>query len=150
MPKYLTEEGLNNLKRELKRLETVERKKIAKLLKEAIAQGDLKENAGYQVTKENQAQLEARIRELKEIIAQTKVIEKKAGGKVQLGSLVRLKSEEGEQEFQIVGPEEANVLEGKISFKSPLGSAILNKKKGDAVRVKTPEGQKEYKIVGVE
>ena len=146
MKKYLTLEGLEKFKKELEYLENVKRKEVSEKIGHAASQGDLKENADYDAAKDEQGFVEGRIRELKGIIAQAEVIEKKETGKVRIGSFVFLKSSEGKEKFQIVGPEEADILNNKISFKSPLGEAILNKKKGDVVRINTPDGKKEYKI----
>jgi len=146
MKKYLTLEGLEKFKKELEYLENVKRKEVSEKIGHAASQGDLKENADYDAAKDEQGFVEGRIRELKGIIAQAEVIEKKETGKVRIGSFVFLNSSEGKEKFQIVGPEEADILNNKISFKSPLGEAILNKKKGDVVRINTPDGKKEYKI----
>ena len=146
MPKYLTPEGFEKMKKELEYLEKVKRKEVSEKIKYTASQGDLSENAGYDAAKEEQGFVEGRIKELKDIIAQAKVIEKKESGNVQIGSFVVLNSEEGKNKFQIVGPEEADILKGKLSFESPLGAALLNKKKGDIVKIDTPGGLKEYKI----
>lgn len=150
MKKYLTKEGLEKLQKELEYLKNVARKEVAIKLKEAIAQGDLKENAGYDSAKDEQGFIEARIRELKGIIANAEVVEKKESSKVQICSSVSLSSVNGEDKFQIVSPEEADTLENKISFQSPLGGALLNKKKGDIVKITTPSGKMEYKIIEIE
>ena len=150
MVKYLTPEGLEKLKKELEHLEKVERKEVVKKIRDSAAHGDLKENAGYHAAKENQSFIEGRIIQLKEIISQAKVVGKKEGGGVQIGSVVSLESEDGKEKFQVVEPEEADILSGKISHKSSLGEALLDKKKGDTVEFKTPDGVKKYKILGVE
>lgn len=150
MAKYLTREGLEKLQKELEHLKNFRRKEVALKLKDAIAQGDLKENAGYDSAKDEQGFIEARIRELKGIIAQAEVVEKKESSRVQICSCVSLSSSGGEDKFQIVSPEEADIMENKISFQSPLGSALLNKKKGDIVKVATPSGKIEYKIINIE
>ncbi len=150
MKKFLTLEGLEKLKKELEYLEKVKRKQVSERLNEAISQGDLRENAGYDAAKEEQGFVEGRIKELKEIIAQAEVIQKKQGDKVQIGSFVFLEPSGGQEKFQIVGPEEADILQGRISLNSPLGKALLNKKNGDVVKVSSPEGEKEYKIVKVQ
>lgn len=167
MTKYLTKEGLEKFKKELDYLEKVKRKEVSERIRQTASQGDLKENAGYHAAKEEQGFIEGRIKELKEILSQAKIIEKREGNKVQIGSFVCLKSfeedksssrpsprkrgseAEGEKSFQVVGPEEADISQGKISFKSPLGSGILNRKKGDIVEIDTPEGKKEYEIVEI-
>ena len=150
MTKYLTPEGFEKMKKELEYLEKVKRKEVSEKLKHTASQGDLSENAGYDAAKEEQGFIEGRIKELKEIIAQAEVIEKKESGKVQIGSFVVLNTEEGKNKFQIVSPEEADILKGKLSFESPLGEALLNKKMGDIVKIDTPGGLKEYKIIEIE
>ena len=150
MTKYLTQEGLEKLKKELEHLEKVERKEVVKRIGDSAAQGDLKENAGYHAAKEAQSFIEGRIIQLKEIISQARVIGKKEGGGVQIGSVVSLESEGGKEKFQVVEPEEADILSEKISYKSSLGENLLNKKKGDIVEFETPDGVKKYKILSVE
>ncbi len=149
MVKYLTLEGLEKLKKELDYLEKVKRKEVSERIRHTASQGDLKENAGYDAAKEEQGFVEGRIKELKEILSQVEIVKKGESHKVRIGSLVCLESEAGEKNFQIVGPEEADILQGKISFKSPLGEAILNKKKGDVVEVETPAGKEEYEIIEI-
>lgn len=150
MVKYLTPEGLEKLKKELEHLEKVERKEVVEKIRDSAAQGDLKENAGYHAAKEDQSFIEGRIIQLKEIINQAKVVGKKEGGGVQIGSVVSLESEDGKEKFQVVESEEADILSGKISHKSSLGEALLDRKKGDTVEFETPDGVKKCKILGVE
>ncbi len=150
MVKYLTPEGLEKLKKELEHLKTVKRKEVSKKIERTAAQGDLKENAGYDAAKEEQGFIEGRIKKLSEIIAQANIIKRKEKDKVQIGSTVSLESNNGKDKFQIVGSEEADVLEGKISFESPLGEALLGKKKGDSVRINTPDGIKGCRIIEIE
>ena len=150
MVKYLTPEGLEKLKKELEHLEKVERKEVVEKIRDSAAQGDLKENAGYHVAKEDQSFIEGRIIQLKEIINQAKVVGKKKGGGVQIGSVVSLESEDGKEKFQVVESEEADILSGKISHKSSLGEALLDRKKGDTVEFETPDGVKKCKILDVE
>lgn len=150
MVKYLTPEGLEKLKKELEHLEKVERREVIKRIGDSAAQGDLKENAGYHAAKEAQSFIEGRIIQLKEIINQAKVVGKKEGGGVQIGSVVSLESEDGKEKFQVVESEEADILSGKISYKSSLGEALLDRKKGDTVEFETPDGVKKCKILGVE
>ena len=147
--KYLTKEGLDKLKKELHQLETVERKKMAEKLNHAIGFGDLSENAAYEEAKEAQGFLEGRIKELRETIAQAKVIKKKHDNTVQIGSVVFVKFDGSEEKYQIVGSAEADILNGKISHQSPLGQVLLNKKKGDKVQFEAPGGRVEYKIIKV-
>ncbi len=150
MAKYLTSEGLEKLRKELEHLKTVRRKEVSKKIEHTAAQGDLSENAGYDAAKEEQGFIEGRIKELREIIAQANVIKNGEKDKVQIGSIVLLESGNGKDKFQVVGPEEADILGGKISFESPLGEALLNKKKGDIVKIDAPDGVKEYKITEIE
>lgn len=150
MTKYLTREGLGKLKKELEHLKNIDRKEIVKRISHAASHGDLKENAGYHAAKEDQAFIEEKIKRLTETINQAEVVEKKKRSVVQIGSTVYLESKNGKDKYQIVEPEEANILTGKTSLKSPLGQALLGKKKGDVVNFNTPDGVKEYKITEIE
>lgn len=150
MVKYLTKEGLEKLKKELAHLETVERKEVIKRISHAASHGDLKENAGYHAAREDQAFIEEKIKRLTATINQAEVVESKDKGVVGIGSIVSIKSMDGQYKYQIVDPEEADIASGKISFKSSLGEALLGKKKGDAVQFGTPAGVKEYKIINIE
>lgn len=145
--KYLTFQGLKDFKKELEYLEKVKRKEVSKRLREAASQGDLSENAGYDMAKEEQSFLEGRIKEIREIISQAKIIEKKENDKVEIGSFVVLEGEGEKETFQIVESEEADIFQGKISLKSPLGEAILGKRKGEVVGINTPQGEKKYKVI---
>ena len=149
--KYLTKEGLEKLKQELEHLKKDERIKIAEELKEAISFGDLSENAAYDEAKENQAFLEGKIAEMEKLVNNAKVIEEHNGhtGWVQVGSFVTLDDGKEKVEYQIVGEEEANPIEKRISFKSPLGQALMNKPKGATAEVKTAKGTIAYKVVGI-
>jgi len=149
MSEYLTQGGLAKLKRKLDYLKNTERKNIAKRIKSAASFGDLKENAAYHEAKEAQAFLEGKILELKQIIRNVKIIDKKISGKVEIGSVVVVSSDGEEEKFQIVGSEEVDILKGKISYKSPLGISLLGKKKGEKVKIKNPEGDIVYKIIDI-
>lgn len=150
MAKYLTQEGLEKLKKELEHLEKVARKEVVKKIRDSAAHGDLKENAGYHAAKEDQSFIEGRIIQLKDIVSQAKLISKKQGGPVRIGSVVCLGSEDGKEKFQIVEPEEADISAGKISQGSSLGRALLGKKKGETVEFEIPDGTKKCKILDVE
>lgn len=151
MIKHLTKEGLEKLKKELEQLKTVARKEVQLRIRQSAALGDLKENAGYHAAKEDQSFIEGRILQLQDIINQTQVIENPpVGGGVQIGSVVSLDSEDGKDKYQIVEPEEADIMAGKISLKSSLGEALLGKKKGDIVKFTTPDGVKEYQITKID
>jgi transcription elongation factor GreA len=145
----LTPDGLEKLKKELEYLKTTKRKEIAERLKQAIAFGDLTENAAYHEAKESQGFLEGRILELTKIIREARIIQKSTTGRVALGSKVLLEIDGEKQEFEIVGPSEANPSQGKISDVSPLGAEILNKERGQSGELKTPEGKLKYKILEI-
>jgi len=148
---YLTPEALEQLKQELHYLKTDKRQEIAERLRESKELGDLSENAEYQETKEVQAQLEAKIQKLEELIKHSVVIKKNnnRGTRVEIGStimVVSLTPPRVKKKFIITGSMEAKPEEGRISNESPLGRAFLNTKKGDIVVVKTPNGEVKYKI----
>ncbi|GEM_PF-285866 len=147
--KKLTKEALEKFKKELEILETVERKKVAEKLKHAISCGDLRENAAYHEAKNAQSFLEGRILELKRIISQSRIIERKASDRVEVGSIVTLKTNGKTEKFQIVEPEEADPLSGKISYRSPLGQLIFGKKKGAKIELKTANGKEKYEILEI-
>jgi transcription elongation factor GreA len=146
---YLTAEGAVELRRELHELVNVRRPALAQKLKEAVAEGDLKENADYHDAKEQQAFLEGRIQYIEHILRSAVIISNEgAGDEVRIGSEVTI-VEDGLDEAEtyiIVGAAEANPREGKISHESPIGSALLGHKRGDTVRAKTPTGEIEFKI----
>jgi len=151
MAEYLTPEGLEKFKKELDHLENVKRQEISERIRYTAAFGDLKENAAYHEAKDAQGFLEGRIRELKGIMANAKVLKNngEAAKSVQLGSTVALKSADGQEEFRLVCPEEADILESKISYKSPLGAVLMGKKKGSKIAVKTPGGRVEYEVLEI-
>lgn len=151
MIKYLTPEGLKKIKKELDYLINVKRKEIAERIRHAASFGDLSENAAYDEAKDAQGFLEGKIRRLKTVLSQAQVIKKEKSEKVQIGSIVHIKSENNkERKFQIVGSEEVDIMNGKISQESPIGSALLGKSKGKKIKIKTPEGKIEYEILKVE
>jgi transcription elongation factor GreA len=151
-PTYLTPEGEQELRRELDTLIKERRPQLAARLKEAVAQGDLRENADYHDAKEQQAFIEGRILYLENILRTAVVVSSDGGDRVGVGSMVTIREEDsGEDEtYMIVGAAEANPREGKISHESPIGKALLNRKKGDKVQVKTPAGEIVLKIRLVE
>jgi len=148
---YLSSERLEQLKQEFAELKK-RRLDIAKKLEEAKAQGDLSENAEYQEAKEEQAFNEGKILELAQIIRNAVVIENRGrkNDVVRVGSAVKVKSNNGTQIFNIVGSEEADPFNGRISNESPTGRAFLDKKVGEEVEVETPKGKMKYKIAGIE
>jgi len=157
MSKYLTPEDLEKIKKELDYLKKVKRKEIAQKLKEAIAMGDLTENAAYQETKDAQGFLEGKILELEKLIGEAKVVEKIAGAHwIQIGSTVILasqkqtKSSSPTEKYKIVGTGQADPFKGEISMESPLGKALLDKPEGAVVEIKTTIGKIKYKILKIE
>lgn len=147
MVNYLTPEGLEKLKKELAELKTTKRQEIAERLEQAKALGDLSENAEYEEAKEEQSMVETHIAELEDVLRSVVVIQKSTQtDHVTIGSTIRISSENGEETYTIVGSEEADPLNGKISNESPLGSAFLEKKVGETVEVRTPGGSTAYTI----
>lgn len=147
---YVSEEGLANLKQELETRRKVTRMEIAARILAAKELGDLSENFEYHVAKEDQAQNESRIIEIEDMIRNAKLVEKKSGGSIGLGSTFTVKSGGVERQFQMVGATEADPLSGKISNDSPIGVGFIGKEKGDEVEVNVPSGVVKYKIVSVE
>ena len=150
---YLTKEGFAEIERELEDRKSRKRMEIAEKIKTAIAFGDLSENAEYDEAKKEQAENEALILELEDKLKNVELIDENSldTNKVSLGSKVALKDMEDktEEEYHLVGSSEANPMEGKISNESPVGAAIIGKKKGDTVEVSTPMGIIKYKIVNI-
>lgn len=144
-----TPEGLEKLKKELEYLKTTKRREIAQRLKEAIAFGDLTENAAYHEAKESQGFLEGRILELQHNIKGAKVIQKNSSGVVSVGAWVSLEIDDEKQKYEIVGPNEADSIQGKISDASPLGKALIGKRTGERGELKTPTGITKYKILEI-
>ena len=146
---YLTPEGEQDLRRELADLIEIRRPELAQKLKEAVSQGDLKENADYHDAKEQQAFVEGRIQHLENILRAAVIITNEGpSDEVRIGSQVTIREEGGDEDetYTIVGAAEANPSEGKISQKSPIGSALIGRKKGNKVKVETPSGKITFKI----
>jgi len=150
---FNTEAGLRALKEELDYLKNTKRNEVKESLALARSFGDLSENSEYDEAKNEQSKVESRISELEQIILHTVVVEESAldHSAVHLGSTVVLLAEKTgkEKTYSIVGSNEANPDEGKISDRSPIGVAILGKRSGDEVTVVAPKGEKKYKILDV-
>ncbi len=146
---YLTLEKKNLLEEELKTLQTVRRKEIADALEYAKSLGDLSENAEYHQAREDQANCEDRITHIEQILKSAVIMETHETGIVSVGSTVTItkKGDKQEKTYALVGSEEADSVSGKISNESPLGQALLGKKKGDKVIVHAPKGEIEYTVV---
>lgn len=149
---FLTPEKFEELKQELEYLKTTRRKEVAELLEYARSLGDLSENAEYQEARDMQAAIEERIAYLEKVIKEVKIVaHSKKGDVVGLGSGVTIQKD-GEKElhaYTIVGSEEANIHEHKLSYLSPLGEALMGKGKGDSFAFNTPNGKMSYKVIEV-
>ncbi len=150
----MTVQGAASLRAELNRLKSEERPRIVKAIAEAREQGDLRENAEYQYAKEEQGFIEGRIHDLEGKLSNAQVIDVTkipSSGKVIFGVTVMLMNLNNDEEvsFQIVGDEEADIKENKLSVYSPIGRALIGKEEGDEVSVDTPGGQVEYEILEV-
>lgn len=150
----MTVEGFQRLQDELKHLKSVERPSIIRQIAEARTHGDLAENAEYHAARERQSFIEGRLAELEDKIARAEVIDvsKLSGSVIKFGARVTLSDEEtdAEQTFRIVGEDEADVKDGRLSVTSPLARALIGKGKGDSVEVTTPRGAKSYEVVTVD
>ena len=149
---YLTPEKFEELKKELEHLKTVRRKEIAESLEYARSLGDLSENAEYQEARDMQSAIEERIAYLEKTIKEAKIVaHEKHGDVVSLGSIVTIqKSKDKEKkEYTIVGSEEANIHDRKLSYLSPLGEALMGRTKGDEFEFETPVGKQKYKVLKV-
>ena len=150
----LTYAGLKALEDELENLRVVKRKEVAGKIKEAREQGDLSENAEYDVAKDEQRDIEARIDELEKILKNVEVVveEEVDLEKINVGCTILVHDDEYDEEieFKIVGSTEANSLQGKISNESPVGQALIGKKVGDVVDVETPAGNIRYTVLKIE
>jgi transcription elongation factor GreA len=150
----LTVRGAQRLKDELQRLKSVERPAVITAIAEARAQGDLSENAEYDAAKEKQGFIEGRIAEIEGKLASAQVIDPStldAGGRIVFGATVELEDLEAGDTvtYQIVGDDEADIKDGKISVSSPIARALIGKVVGDVAEVKAPGGLREYEVLGV-
>ncbi len=150
MSRLVTKKGLEKLQREYEERTNVVRQEIADSIKEAKEQGDLSENAEYSAAKERQAENEARIAKLEVMMKESKVVEHDENDdSAQIGSKVSVKVKKQEYVFEIVGSNEANPAERKISNESPIGKALIGANVGDTVDVDTPSGIVKYEIVSI-
>lgn len=149
---YLTREKLEELKKELDRLKNIKRRDVAQRIQDAKELGDLSENAEYAEAKDDQAWTEGRILEIGEILKRAVLVEECERGAdsiVRVGCKLKVEAGDQERELEIVGSQESNPPEGKISNESPLGRAFLGKKAGDELEVEVPKGVVKYKIISV-
>lgn len=147
----LTREKFDELVKELEHLKTVRRTEIAESLEYARSLGDLSENAEYQEARELQAATEERIRKLEDLVKRAKIVSHTKGDTVDFGCVVTIQKEGSDiqHEYTIVGSEEADMRQRKISHVSPLGAAMMGKKKGDEFTFETPSGKQKYTIMSV-
>ncbi|RJR28252.1 transcription elongation factor GreA [candidate division WWE3 bacterium] len=147
---YVTREGLEKLRDELKELVEIKRPEVAKRIQNAREMGDISENAEYDAARQEQSYIEGRIAELEEVIKNSKIYEPTKGDGVAIGSKVTVHIDGEEETFHIVGAPEANPLEKKISHESPLGVALFGKKVGEKIEVEAPMGKLTYTILNIE
>lgn len=149
MPQYFTKEGLKKLKEELEELKTKEMRRVVKLISEAAAFGDLKENAAYHDARNMKSFLLGRIEQLENAINEAIVVEKKDADVVQVGSEVAIVFDGSEARYQIVAPGEANILQNKMSYQSPLGQLLMGKKAGQTFNYEVKGKKVVVKVVQV-
>lgn len=149
----MTERGYGMLQEEMKRLKTVERPAVINALEEARSHGDLSENAEYHAAKERQAFIEGRLMELEDKVSRAQVIDPRSlsGTTVRFGAIVTLADEDTDEEstYQIVGEDEGDISNGRLSLTSPLARAMIGKESGDSIEVTAPGGSKAYEIMKV-
>ena len=149
----ITEHGKNNLEKELNHLIRVEREDIKKKIQEARELGDLKENAEYHAAKEKQSLIEGKIGYLQSVLSNAEVIDvtKIKSEKIVFGATVTIVDvdDESSYTYQVVGKDEADNRNGKISYQSPLGKALIGKEEGDGVIVNAPKGELEYEVTAI-
>jgi len=151
-PVFLTPEGLEKIRQELEYLISVKRPEVAEAIHSAKEEGDISENSAYDAAKEQQGFVEGKIMQLEQMLNNAKIIESQAAtGVVRLGSHVKVveKGSKDEEEYQIVGSTEADPIKGRISNESPVGRALMGKKKGEQVSVKTPAGERQLRVVEI-
>ena len=149
---FLTEEGYNEIKEELDDLINVKRPENINAIKEARALGDLSENADYDAARNEQAEIEAKIKKLEMILENVKIIEEISTDQVGIGNTVKISyvgDEDETDEYKIVGSQEADPFESKISNESPIAKALMGHKVGDTVSVESPNGNYDIKLMEI-
>ena len=146
----LTRDGLEKLKKELELLTGQRRKEVIERIQEAVAHGDLSENADYAQAKEEQSFIEGRIQEMEEILKNAEIIERNGShNMVSVGSTVKVRVNGSDRSYTIVGSNEANPAAGRISNESLVGQKLLGRKPGDKLDIETPGGKSQYEIVEI-
>ncbi len=150
-PYFLTQAGYNQLKEEYRSLLEEEKPAVIRRIKEARAKGNLEDNPEYELVREEQMLLEGRILEIEQILENTKIVDNNGlvNGKVSIGSTVTVELDGDTETYQIVGSAEANPIEGKISYESPVGKSLLGLKPSDLVEVKLPHATLKYKVIEI-
>jgi len=150
----ITKNGYDKLRNELQRLQREDRPTAIKAIEEARGHGDISENAEFEAAKEKQAIIEGKIQELTEKVRNSEIVElpQEVDGKVVFGCVVMVEDLETGRidSYRLVGPYEADVLEGTISVTSPMGKALIGREEGDEVRVQTPKGVRSFEILEVQ
>ena len=149
---FLTQEGYDDIKEELDYLINTKRPENINAIKEARALGDLSENADYDAARNEQAEIEARIKKLESIMDNVEIIEEVSTDQVGIGNTVKISyidDEDDTDEYKIVGSQEADPFENKISNESPIAKALMGHKVGDVVSVESPNGSYEIKVVEI-
>ena len=148
---YLTQEGLDELKKELDELINIKRPENVQAIKEARSLGDLSENAEYDAARNEQAQIEARIKQIEKMLENVSIISDVNTDTVGIGNTVAIKyvDDDEEDEYKIVGSQEADPFESKISNESPIAQALFNHKVGDIVTVESPNGSYDVEIIKI-
>lgn len=149
---YLTQEGLDNLKKELDDLINVRRPENVQAIKEARALGDLSENAEYDAARNEQTVIEARIKQLEKMLENVSIISDVSTDSVSIGNTVTIKyvDDDEEDEYKIVGSQEADPFESRISNESPIAQALFDHKVGDIVTVESPNGSYQVEITAIQ
>lgn len=149
----LTDEGLKNYEQELEHLKTVKRKEVAEKIKVALSFGDLSENSEYDEAKNDQAMLEARIAQIESILKNAKIIDESelSNEHIHIGSKIKVHDCDMDEDavYQIIGSDEADPFNGKLSDESPVGAALLGHQVGDEVEVETPDGPIKFIILEI-
>jgi len=148
--RYLTKEGLDHLKTELESLKTIKRREIAEAIHIAKEQGDLSENAEYVSAKEEQQRIEEKIAQIETTIKNAQIVTHVGTENISVGNKIIIMCNGEKVQYHIVGSDEADPMQSKISNESPVGKALMGKKKGETVHIPTPAGDKECEIVEIQ
>jgi transcription elongation factor GreA len=151
MKEFITKENKDALETELAVLTSSRRKEVVAAIESAKKLGDLSENAEYHIAREEQGKLEERIATIEHVLKNAEIVKRSTNGVVNVGTTIVIQKvgEQNTRTFIIVGSEETDMLAGKISYKSPLGTALFGRKEGEVVSVATPKGDTSYKILSV-